>query len=190
MTPMRIALALVLLLLQFGWSDALARAPTPAEQLLPRAIGPVSLDERKVLQSEAAGIVLLYSSPRRVWLTVYVYDAGLSSVPEQLASPAVSTAFDHAVREIKSLVESGRAKSIKLDDLPPNLVKPEGCGREYLLKQLEIEFSHGRNSSYIFLTTVRGSFVKVRLSHEAENTGAPAVVSSFFAELSRVLGSC
>jgi len=161
-----------------------------AEQLLPATLGPTQLTERRQLQPEIQGIVFRYSNGPGFWATVFVFDAGLKNISLSLTDPIVLFAFAHAENEIKAMAADGRISAARIPDEPARLVKPSPCGREYLRKDIELDVQGGTNASYIALTTVRGKFVKVRLTHLLPHAQFKADAEGFFADLARALGEC
>lgn len=193
MNARRHPLACVLAALWLVLGPSVAPAQTselPAEQRLPEALGPTRLVERRQLQPESVGIVFQYAAGRRLWATVYVYDFGIRDVSSTLSDLTVLRVYLHAEEEIAAMVRSGRLRAARIPDGPPRLVEPSPCGRAHLRKDLELDVPGGTHASTIVFTTVRGKFVKVRLSHVLGDTASQADAQAFFDDLARALGGC
>lgn len=161
-----------------------------AEQLLPERLGPAQLTRKQQLQPEAHGVVFQYASGTQLWGTIVVFDFGIKDISTALSDPTVLKAYLRAEQEIHALVRLGRVKAARIPEQAPRLVEPKPCGRPYLRKDLEVEVQEGTNASYLALTTVRGKFVKVRISHAIEDEMAKAGAETFLEELAVALGAC
>jgi hypothetical protein len=145
-----------------AWAEESVRlAPTPIE--LPARLGPLRIDgEPHRFDPPALGISYQFSGEGSS-LTVYVYDAGRSDIPDGGDTTPACQEFE----ESKSGVE--RAGYVDTRLMTEQLVRlGEGAGTP-LVREAVYEFARDGEAtiSYIWVTAVARNFVKLRFSLDA-----------------------
>jgi len=164
---------------------------TSIDVTFPDRLGPLEFQRKQEIQPKELGIALQYASPTRdVWATIYIYDLGLKEIPTDLADHLVMRVFLQTLQDAKQQVVTGRVREVRISDEPPKLARTGLCGREYLRTDFEIDTNQGSMKSYAVLTTLRGNFVKLRISHPRDQEQSSAQVVSFIEAVSLLLGGC
>jgi hypothetical protein len=106
------------------------------------------------------GYTIAYHGPSGEQATVYVYDLGISGIPDGPLNAAVRAAFDQATTA--AMAAAG------LLDMTVELVDRYGTGNlndgaQYLCAEFMIQTNSGTHKrSYLYLTGYKGKFVKIR----------------------------
>jgi hypothetical protein len=158
---------------QLCWALAMGIAATasaqesvkllPAPLELPTRIGPMQYDGKPNKYEPAAlGVSYQYNAPG-LSLTVYVYDAGVTSIPDGGDTPANCYLFEQTKREIGA---AGYSEARLVSEQLARLSPPDDAP---LAREAVFEFvRNGQPTlSYLWMTSVAKHFVKVRFSMNA-----------------------
>lgn len=122
--------------------------------------------------SKGLGITISYSAPG-IKATVFIYDKGISDLREGINNPIVQTHAQQALQDIFTIHPDAKV----LDDLHQG----SGSCTSYLRVKLVYEEGQDRAReafhSYLYLSSKKGSFVKVRVSYPARLAFATGVMS-------------
>jgi hypothetical protein len=120
--------------------------------VFPFEIGWLHFDKGENVEREAPGLgfSLNYKAPGIV-CSLYVYDRGLASIPDDVADALVQGEFEEAARDIAT----HRSDFEAVADPPPPA--PDCLERYYRVGE-------GQQASLLWLTTSRGRFIKARVT--------------------------
>jgi hypothetical protein len=111
-----------------------------------------------------------------VTATIYIYTAGLKSVPATLDAPLVRSHFNQVVGDVIKAGEMGYYDDVKVISENVVFLRPDQAGA----KALRASFSYAQNSvdrlSNLYLLAYKNHFLKIRFTYnkseqsQAENT--------------------
>lgn len=108
-------------------------------------------------------------------VTLYVYDLGLSNLPED---PLSSSVMEHFQESVQGALTSADSNGERLECKAAHGVSLEpDSGVNYLVATFGLENDQGRFRSFIFLTTKNGRFVKLRMSFHPTSLAAESLSS-------------
>ncbi|SMC27952.1 hypothetical protein SAMN02745857_03049 [Andreprevotia lacus DSM 23236] len=155
---------------------------------IPVQLGAMHFVEREQFEEAGMGESLSFAGPARVHVNVYVYDDGFNNIPDGTQNAAVreqfATVIEQARQALKQYADAARF---------PNSTQTShfaGCGPQFLWQQFEFDLKGQHNTSYTYLTGLHGQFVKLRISHPAQESEAPRQVEVFLQQLRKALGRC
>jgi len=131
----------------------------PSQIMLPKRIGPMRLSgEPHKYDDPRLGMSYQYSG-EGLSLTVYVYDAGQSDLADGADTLPVCREFEIAKQGVEQSYQKTQLKSQQLVRLNPPDDSP-------LMREALYEYEREQHPtiSFIWITTVAGNFVKLRLS--------------------------
>jgi hypothetical protein len=120
--------------------------------VFPFEIGWLHFDKGEDVERESPGLghSLNYRAPGII-CSLYVYDKGLASIPDDVTDAVVQGEFEEAARDIATHRPDFEAVS---DQPPP---EPDCLERYYRVGE-------GQQASLLWMTTSRGRFIKVRVT--------------------------
>lgn len=123
--------------------------------------------------------------------SVFIYKAGLSSVPSGTETPVVRKHFAQVIAELKQMESLGKLRSVTFSGSGEQTTSYQGCGPQFVWRQYEMEFPNGATlTSYTYLTGLNSSFVKLRVSHKTGDNEAKQQAEQFVRGIRTVLGNC
>jgi hypothetical protein len=140
-----------------GARDSIQLLPSPIT--LPKRIGPMSfVGEPHQYDDPRLGVWYQYSGPGSS-LTVYIYDAGQSGLPDGADTGPVCREFELAKQGVEQAFQKTRLVSEQLARLDPPADAP-------LMREAFYEYEREQHPtlSFIWITTAAKYFVKLRLS--------------------------
>lgn len=149
---------------------------------LPAELGGLTRGRASIDDTPGRGVSATYAGPG-LEATVFLYDAGIKNLSEDLQTPAVLDEFRDSLNEVSVWVRAGWARNVLVRDS----YVLENAGRpQFLCAELDIDAKSGVRDSYLFLASHQGQFVKVRMTGAADkNSKARAV--GFVQALGRIL---
>jgi hypothetical protein len=128
-------------------------------------------------------------------VTVYIFDMGAKEIKDGLASPIIKQAKTDAMEDIKSVIDSGMYKNLKI--VKESEVKlPLGKGKSwpalYVLMNMEVVISDQGltmpDHSSMYITGMKNQIIKIRISRpevtEENEKNIDALVSSLLSAIS------
>lgn len=136
----------------------------PSRFTVPKTIGPMRYDGETVYKDRRLGRSFGYKASG-ISLNIYVYDNGLSRVPDGPDSVAACQQYENAKHEIEN---GGNYQNVKLRGEVARRMSASPDGN--VAREAEYEFDrHGNHAlSVLWLTVADGYFIKLRLSMRAE----------------------
>jgi hypothetical protein len=136
----------------------------PSRFTVPKTIGPMRYNGETVYKDRRLGRSFGYNVSG-ISLNIYVYDNGLSGVPDGPDSIAACQQYESAKREIEN---GGNYQNVKLRREVARRMSASADG--IVAREAEYEFDrHGNHAvSVLWLTVADGFFIKLRLSMRAE----------------------
>jgi hypothetical protein len=117
-------------------------------------------------QNPGLGVSVSYRGADTV-ATIYVYDRKLANVPADLRAPEIVREMDVALDELQQVVRAGRYKSAQV-----RRQYALGAPAQRILynaAELSLEHTTSQLDSFIFITTQRGKFFKIRYTTRAHD---------------------
>lgn len=115
-------------------------------------------------QGGGDGYRLGYSAPRGA-VTVFVYDRGLAVIPEGAASTEIGQELETTILRIQQMLSMGEYQSVEEVVRDVVHVGDTDNGVEAMRSRVDIVTSSGHElRSFVYLTALRGHFVKIRTS--------------------------
>jgi hypothetical protein len=120
---------------------------------------------------EELGYSINYDSPEGGRVTVYVYDAGLKTIPNDINSSILKDEIQRAKEEIKAFGEAGLYENVK--EIKNDTVTLGGAaGKIKALHSLFNFRAGGRDlTSEIFLFSYQNKFIKIRATRLKDREG-------------------
>ncbi|MET0335774.1 MAG: hypothetical protein ABW190_16015 [Rhizobacter sp.] len=123
--------------------------------------------------------------------SVFIYTAGLRSIPDGADNDKVRKHFDQVIGEVKQMETLGKVRAISFKDDRSQVTTLAGCGPQFLWREYEMTLSEDlKLVSYTYLTGVRDHFVKLRISHKNGAPHGKKDVDRFVSQLRKVIGKC
>ena len=153
------------------------------EDRLPSRVAGLRLESVDQYPDPALGVMFRYGIPPVVKADAYLYDMGLSDIPEDLSSPLVVQLFEESLRGVTMVADQGAYLDFEILgsgylNLPPESPEPFCLGASFAYRQnpkgpIPIVFPDkpgiindvGRVVSHMALRTDRGYINKVRYNH-------------------------
>ncbi|WKB53160.1 hypothetical protein [Eleftheria terrae] len=158
----------------------------------PDELAGFTLTEAERLPRKELGSHLAYQGPRAggVVASVYVYNAGLSDIPDGTHSPVLRQHFEQVLADVQQWRAKGIARSVSI--VGPAMLRTGymGCGPQFLAATLNIELPDETLASHVYLTVVRQQFVKLRLSYPKHREQGEHDAREFVRQLRPLLGHC
>ena len=176
----------IALLIALGLGAALAREPLTFHGLdFPDEIAGFVRGQHRDYETTNPGLGYSVAYRREGWTaTVYVYDLGLRSIPDDPRSRVSMRNFEQAKEDVLAAQRQGayRSAELKRDFLLPETGAPRlQCASFTLVRRDNNEYD-----SYLCVTAWRGSFVKLRLTGERHESN-DAAAGRFMAAWMRLL---
>ncbi|MBK7047191.1 MAG: hypothetical protein IPH48_11940 [bacterium] len=169
-------------------------APAVADEIsAPDTLAGLNRTDSKRFDDPAYGVSITYAGDHGR-ATLYIYDAGMDAIPEDVDAPVVREAFDSACESVKAGVGYGLFKRADLKSRDELEVTAVWRRLRLLHAEFEIETkaSGGQpsqvQSSHVFLTSHRGEFLKVRLTC-LPGEGATRLVEAIAKDLAAFAGA-
>jgi len=138
----------------------------------PATIGLLAFEGAEEYEDERYGVGIKYST-NGVAATLYVYNAGLKSIPSGFESPVHKDAMDMAVNDIKEVSRQGQYQDLVFGR--EEVVDLAGNGGTHRARHISLAytFQDTRWHSHIFVLGYKNRLVKVRFSYmdELRTTG-------------------
>jgi hypothetical protein len=150
----------------------------------PERLGEFALKGRTQFPQAADGAAITYEG-KDVRGAVYVYTAGIASIPTGVGDPVIHRHFQQTAA---ALQQAARESSTKLKPVRSATISHfEGCGPQFLWRADEVSMGGNAVVSRTYLAGFNNRFVKLRVTHPA--AGA-ADADDFVQRMRRVLGRC
>jgi hypothetical protein len=174
--------SLLFVLMLVGSTAVLAKDPPAKESEKPAAKADASLDlkfpdvegyalsEKRPLPGD--GYSVAYQSKERFTITVYVYNRGLKSIPDDLKSKEVGNEMTGARDAIKEAVRQGYYQEVTDGETGETTLGKDGP--KVLFAKLSIKAQGRTSHSEIYVMPFRNHFIKLRISYPAENAKTAA----------------
>lgn len=132
-----------------------------------------------------AGYSLAYdSSEPKITVTVYVYNRGLTSIPNGIESELAKAQVDEVEQALPEMVRRGHYTSFKRRG---DGEKPFGISKA-LWRSFELGSAEGSLNSEVYVTAFQNSFIKVRGTYSTESAEAcEKKVTELIARLGEIL---
>jgi hypothetical protein len=108
----------------------------------------------------------------KIYVDVYVYNAGRAVIPEGTGDPLVVAMFESAMSDIRQMGESGRYQNVGFmgnDSIP---LGSEAGARSALRGRFEFTLDGADVYSHLYLLAVHNHFVKMRFTYRRDQAGA------------------
>lgn len=174
---------------------AIIALPAIAEPVTHRATGIVFPDEIAGFQREGVsdhesrspglGFSYHYKLPTRVLASIYIYTAGLASVPTAIDHPVMTQLREQTVREIAHFAQS-RGDAARHSLNATIKVKTDGGEVPVLFDGFIISSPGGARNTFAFLWSARGHFMKIRMTREPGGVLEPSQMMGFVETVARL----
>jgi hypothetical protein len=152
----------------------------------PDRLGAFTLKGRTQFPQARDGAVIAYEGTDGRG-AVYVYDAGVGSIPAGVGSPIIHKHFQETVSALQRASTEGSVKA-KVTPVKGSTISAfPGCGPQFMWRSDAIEVGGQSVISRTYLTGYNNRFVKLRVTH-ARGNEAPA--EQFVQDVRRLLGKC
>ena len=181
----RIAAALAGALL---WTSAFA-AGVREEAIgldFPERLGDFTLKGRTQFPQASQGASIVYQG-KDVRGAVYVYDAGLASIPTGVGSPVIHKHFQETTAALQHASKEGSAKASVTQVKGSTISAFKGCGPQFMWRSDRIEMDGQSVITRTYLTGYNNRFVKLRVTHPR---GGDQDAEQFVQDVRRLLGKC
>ena len=116
---------------------------------------------------------------------LYIYDLGLPDIPDDPISPIVADHFRQTIGEALTVAHS-RGEKLRCKEAN-GATYAAHAGVAFLVAKLGRENDSDRFSSFIYLTTKHGKFVKLRISFVESSLAAESLANTIAAAYFAVL---
>lgn len=157
----------------------------------PDQIAQLALTQQHEYPTPELGVSLGYQGA--VQATVYIYNAGLASIPSDIHAPVVRQQIAQAGQDIRVMHQRGATRQLQAVDAQPVVVNHVGCGTTFLRQQFSFAIAQEGApllSSSVYLTALNNHFVKLRISYPQSDQSARAQSDEFVRQIGRVLAKC
>lgn len=156
------------------------------EDRLPARVAGLNLEGVEQYPDPRLGVMVRYGIPPLIKADAYLYDLGLTDIPDDLESPQVETLFEESLQGVTTAAEQGVYLDFELlgsgyIKLPPESPEPFFLGATFSYRQnpkasVPVVFPGtdgtvhdvGRIVSHMALRVDRGYINKVRFNHPEE----------------------
>jgi hypothetical protein len=181
--PARIALTLAVLV----WAGSALAAGVREEAIaldFPERLGDFTLKGRTQFPQKGEGATIVYEG-RDVRGAVYVYNAGMASIPTGVGDPVIHRHFQQTVAALQQATSQspGSLKPLKGSTISAF----KGCGPQFMWRADEISLEGKSLVTRTYLAGFRNHFVKLRVTHP--KAGA-AAAEDFVQQVRRLVGAC
>jgi hypothetical protein len=143
-----------------------------SEQHVPAIVGGLELECVEYFPDPKFGVGIRYGTPNTPKADVYLYDRGLSDIPDDLRSPQLIEWFQEACGAVMVMSERGQYRDFEVLasqhlHLPPDAPDPFCLWASFAYRQgpgPQVTFA-GRRVSNLALRTDRGHINKVRYTY-------------------------
>jgi len=108
----------------------------------------------------------------KIYVDVYVYNAGRAVIPEGTGDPLVVAMFESAMSDIRQMGASGRYQDVSLMGNDSITLGSEAGARSVLRGRFEFTLDGAQVYSHLYLLAVRNHFVKMRFTYRRDQAGA------------------
>ncbi len=146
--------------------------------------------EVRTYPNEALGFSVPYMSEEGGMVTIYVYNAGLSSIPTDLNDKIVKNEIERAKNDIIQIGKSGIYEGVR--EIKSDTVTLGGAtGKVRALRALYYFKIKGEEvDSEIYLFSYKNNFIKIRATRpKAKNGAENKALASFLAEIDKMFAS-
>jgi hypothetical protein len=151
----------------------------------PDRLGGLTLKGRTQFPQKGEGAVIAYEGNLRG--AIYVYTAGLSSIPDGVGSPAISKHFNETAMALQRAAAQGPADA-KVTQVKGSTVSGfKGCGPQFIWRSDRISMGGQAMISRTYVTGYKNNFVKLRVTHPQ---GGDKDAEQFVEDVRRLLGKC
>lgn len=142
------------------------------EGWVPTQVGGLALDEVHLFPDPRLGVQIRYGTPTTAKVDAYLYDLGMSDIPNDVRSPQLIELFQGACQGVATAAEQGMYVDLEVLTsqylrIPPEADDPFCLWASFTYRQVagpglpEIDFE-GRRFSHLALRSDRGYINKVR----------------------------
>ena len=156
----------------------------------PDKVAGLTFSDRKEFPKKELGVNIRYQRSGPVIGSIYIYNAGLSQIPNGVGSPIVHKHFAQIIDEVKQLETTGQAKAVNLGTGGARISSYKGCGPQFMWRAYEMQVAESTLTSYSYLTAINNNFVKLRISHLRGDEQGKREADQFVEEIRKVLGNC
>jgi hypothetical protein len=158
--------------------------------IFPEEIAHLTFSGRSVFQQKELGVNLSWQRSGPVRATAYIYNGGATDIPAELDSFAVKNHFARLLNEAAKLEKLGKVRALGPTPEQEQISHFEGCGPQFLWREFEMVVPEGSATSSLWLTTVKGQFVKLRLQYPKGDEKGQQDTKLFVAQIRKLLGNC
>ena len=150
----------------------------------PERLGDFTLKGRTQFPQKADGATTVYEG-RAVRGAVYVYNAGLASVPTGVGDPVIHRHFQQTAAAMQQAMRESPAKATPMR--ASTISSFPGCGPQFVWRADRISMDGKELVSRTYLAGFKNHFVKLRVTHPQDSAAA---ADDFVQQVRRVLGRC
>jgi hypothetical protein len=130
---------------------------------------------RKVTDNEGEhpglGVAVTYHGDDRGESTIFIYDNGLSEIPDGPTSQLVRQEFDRATGDVLTLGE--QLPNTRVDIVDRYGTGSPDRGPEFLCAEFILSDPRGPRRTFLYLTGAHGHFVKIRITLRTNDAADP-----------------
>ena len=180
-------LASIVCMASLVWGGAAFSAGVREEAIgidFPERLGDFTLKGRTKFPQAGDGASIAYEN-KDVRGAVYVYTAGIASIPTGVGDPVIHR---HFLQTVAALQQAARDSSGKVTPMRSSTISNyEGCGPQFMWRADEISLGGINAVSRTYLAGFKGHFVKLRVTHPRASAAA---ADDFVQRIRRLLGRC
>jgi len=160
------------------------------EVSFPDEVAGLTFSGREEFPQQDIGVHIGYEGSGLVQGSLYIYNAGLNTIPAGTAAPIVRQHFAQVIEDAKQLKLAGKVRTVRLSEAGDQVTNYADCGPQFLWRAYEIELPEGAIASYTYLTAMKNRFVKLRITHPKDDAQGPRDAERFVQQIRKILGGC
>jgi hypothetical protein len=134
------------------------------------------------------GVACKYQLARDLFVDVYIYTAGMESVPKDVNDPLILQLHAQTLREIEQFAQMRGEQPQRLRDAKLE-VSTDAGPVSVLYDSFLIDSKSGRRNTWVWLWTARNHVMKIRMTRPPSGNPDPNVVREFYETVVRMAGS-
>jgi hypothetical protein len=191
-TSLRSVALLVVLFIAGGAATRVHAADNPAEGTALNVPFPEvkgwALSPQRPLPPESGGYTVAYNSEERVAVTIYVYNHGHKSIPNDLSAAVVQKEMAGAKDALQQARQMGIYKEVKEEASGESTLGAQKDGPKMLYARFRIQIRDQETVSEIYVLPYQNHFVKLRITRPVNAPAAVAILlDRLYGELNKVL---
>ena len=152
----------------------------------PDRLGAFTLKGRTQFPNPKEGATIVYEG-NDTRGAIYVYDGGVSPIPDGVASPQVSKHFRETQMALLQASAGGPGRAKVRPVKAATMSAFPGCGPQFQWRADAIEIDGNELVTRTYLTGYHNRFVKLRVTHPR---GGDAAAEQFVQDVRKLLGKC